>query len=939
MLRFLPYQQNDLVQTMTLFLTRHKWLDIVLLCDVNPSLGNFFTVACQGFQDGILQMPGTNLMSYNFDTRSPTDYGHYLTLGSLRSRIFVIVAHGNITRDIMIQAHKLKMTNGDYVYITTYPLEHPLYGFYKWRFEDENDDAAREAFLSLYFVSTRPLRGPDYRSFEVELKYRAYKDYQFMYAADERVSAFTALQHTVVTFTGDIINETLAETGVINDGKTIMQKAFALRNVSSVTGDFMINNGDRVQYIYVIVGMQHHTYTFREYFEYDTTVRKLARTPGQRLEWAYRQDAPPNTPFCGFDGSDVRCSNALSITVGIICGLIAAALILGLTVFCVAKHTKSDVELDDPRWSIPRDEINFLNLQSNMSASQTASRNIGSTVAKSQYSLRTGLNSQVSGSRVTKGTRGSGMTNSVTKDAHVAKWKNKLVWVHEIKLSHKFSPSGAQEDLIRKMKRINGPNLAHFYGFSPHDGVEMGVLCEIVARGSMTDLMASDKVKFDMALKNSVIRDLTNGLMYLHDSLVGHHGDVNCGNCLLDNRFVLKLAYYRLDFLPRATPSSLDEDNEYRQFLCFAPEQLRAPITHIFRGSKEADVYSYGHTLYNLAAEVEPFEEEMTQHNFTPKVIVDKVITQSIIAFRPRIPNGMDRTLRTIIEQCWDDKPLNRPTMKAVDRLLNTIPGFQRDTNFVDSLLQRMSQYAEELENRIAAATAGMIEEKKKSEELLFQVLPRHLALALTQGRKIEPESFSAVTIGFTAIANFGDIALQSTPMQIVDLLNDLYSMFDATLELFNVYKVETISDSYMIASGLPERNGDEHSRQIAKVSLELMAESDNFKIRHRPNERLQLKIGFHTGACAAGIVGSKMPRYCLFGDTINTASRMTSFGKALKIHVSTSAKEHLDRFKEFRFSFRGLVEIKGKGQQPCYWLLQKHEQDDGQVHAPQSLA
>ena len=77
----------------------------------------------------------------------------------------------------------------------------------------------------------------------------------------------------------------------------------------------------------------------------------------------------------------------------------------------------------------------------------------------------------------------------------------------------------------------------------------------------------------------------------------------------------------------------------------------------------------------------------------------------------------------------------------------------------------------------------------------------RHLAVALTQGKKIEPELFESVTIGFTALANFGDIALQSTPMQIVSLLNDLYSMFDAALERFDVYKVETISDSYMVRS------------------------------------------------------------------------------------------------------------------------------------------
>ena len=86
MLRLLPYQQNDLVQTLTLFLKTHQWTDFVLLCDVNPRLGDFFSLACQGFQDAILQTPGYNLMSYNFDTRTTVDYEHYLTQGSQRSR-------------------------------------------------------------------------------------------------------------------------------------------------------------------------------------------------------------------------------------------------------------------------------------------------------------------------------------------------------------------------------------------------------------------------------------------------------------------------------------------------------------------------------------------------------------------------------------------------------------------------------------------------------------------------------------------------------------------------------------------------------------------------------------------------------------------------------------------------------------------------------------
>lgn len=91
--------------------------------------------------------------------------------------------------------------------------------------------------------------------------------------------------------------------------------------------------------------------------------------------------------------------------------------------------------------------------------------------------------------------------------------------------------------------------------------------------------------------------------------------------------------------------------------------------------------------------------------------------------------------------------------------------------------------------------------------------------------------------------------------------------------------QVETIGDSYMVASGLPMRNDNYHAREIARMSLALLNAVMSFTIRHRPGEQLKLRIGMHTGPCVAGIVGLKMPRYCLFGDTVNTASRMESTG------------------------------------------------------------
>lgn len=234
----------------------------------------------------------------------------------------------------------------------------------------------------------------------------------------------------------------------------------------------------------------------------------------------------------------------------------------------------------------------------------------------------------------------------------------------------------------------------------------------------------------------------------------------------------------------------------------------------------------------------------------------------------------------------------------------------------------------EEVIGQLNLAQKSLEEEKGRMRDLLHQMLPISIADSLMAGQMIEAERFECVTILFSDIYGFTKICGKCEPIQIVSMLNKLYTMFDYVVGRNRVYKVETIGDAYMVVGGLPESN-NVHAECVANQALDMM---HYCKQVNRPDseEHIQMRIGIHSGEVVAGIVGRRMPRYCLFGNAVNIASRAEANGEPGKIQVTEVTHKLLADKPNFKFEVRGPLQFKNVDEpMMCYFLIENTDKTE----------
>ncbi len=203
-----------------------------------------------------------------------------------------------------------------------------------------------------------------------------------------------------------------------------------------------------------------------------------------------------------------------------------------------------------------------------------------------------------------------------------------------------------------------------------------------------------------------------------------------------------------------------------------------------------------------------------------------------------------------------------------------------------------------------------------RSEELLLNILPASIAGRLKATNATIADGFAEVTVLFADIVGFTKMSAHRKPEEVVAMLNELFCKFDDLAGKHQLEKIKTIGDCYMVAGGLPEPRAD-HAAAVAEMGLEMLRVVR--ELAAKSNEPLDIRVGMHSGPVVAGVIGKRKFVYDLWGDTVNTASRMESHGLAGRIQVSDETRRLLEG--QFRLSSRGEIEVKGKGTMAAWFL------------------
>ncbi|XP_034438314.1 atrial natriuretic peptide receptor 2-like isoform X3 [Hippoglossus hippoglossus] len=364
-------------------------------------------------------------------------------------------------------------------------------------------------------------------------------------------------------------------------------------------------------------------------------------------------------------------------------------------------------------------------------------------------------------------------------------YDGRTVAVKNLQKKH-FTLSKTIRREVKEVRQLDHPNLCKFIGGS----IEVPYVCIITEhcpKGSMSDVLLNDDIPINWGFRLSFATDIARGMSYLHQHKV-FHGRLHSRNCIIDDRWVCKISDYGLTAYRKEDFEAGFNCGDINRIYC-APEVLLGSSSSI---TPAADIYSYSMILVEIATRSDLISQEQTEG-----IKMD-------IMWRPPLPELKSGKADTdcpsqgnyceLIKRCWSQNITLRPTFEHVRKMLDKMNPHK--VSPVDMMMNLMEKYSKHLEAIVAERTQDLLQEKQRTDQLLYSMLPKPVADDLRQGRTAEAQTFSNATVYFSDIVGFTQLSGSSTPYQVVDFLNQLYTTFDDIIDNYDVYKVETIGDA-----------------------------------------------------------------------------------------------------------------------------------------------
>ncbi|KAF8354193.1 hypothetical protein PRIPAC_95816 [Pristionchus pacificus] len=806
-------------------LQRYNWTDIVFIyaIELDPKISRcrFTSIELQNVISPVSTM--NVVLTISVDSPTKDKLQNALRASKKVSRVVVTCFENRITRrNFLLAARDESMHTAEYVYIM---IENRRVGFGTaanndliWTTglpaNDGRDDDAKAVARRVFYMDNQPYNDSASFAKDVTAAFqlppfncsdcfvndtlgRSFELYDAFYLYGVARSRARAANPTNPDYTGDSLS------------------SFSQGEIQGQTGRIIITkNGTRdpVYWMYMLNDRDLSMPIFRFEKMFEPTNMVVTQLATDAVIWSTRGGAKPlNKPVCGF--SDDECPGTLLQTylgafIGCVVGIVML-LVMVIVAVCLVLRARRQAEAAlDRQWQI---------------AFGSLLKPTQKSVTNSAFSL------QSSGTGPSRQTLDN-LTSQET-ELHAFYFLNGDAVVAR---KHQMRFTMARQELVqmRQLRSLDHDNVCKFMGVVA-DGPQFMTIWRYCSRGSLEDVIINGSLQMDAFFKFSLIREIAEtipsdfrfhnpflqGLCYLHHSSLGAHGYLSSSTCLVDERWQVKITYVGCDFIKRA------EKKFQKALLWTAPEHIRQQEAGEY-ASKPGDIYSFSIICSEIATRSPAWDIESGEIDV--EELVYRIKRGGSNPLRPIIDteeHDLNPAMLLLIKDCWAEDPTRRPNADQI-----------RQSN--GSRVQRAGK---------ARFQSGG-GEKKKSDILLYRMLPKQVADRLKFGQSVEPETFECVTIFFSDVVSFTTLAARSTPIQVVDLLNNLYTTFDSIIDEHDVYKVETIGDGYLCVSGLPRRNGNEHAREIAEMSKELLEAIKKFRVPHLPKEKIQIRVGNHTG-------------------------------------------------------------------------------------------